>query len=54
MVHLHHIQWLEKYFIGDERDALLQTVTAMQSETITTKLPDISASLIWLQQKGEL
>ena len=47
-------QWLEKYFIGDERDALLQTVTAMQSETITTVLPDISASLIWLQQKGEL
>jgi uroporphyrin-3 C-methyltransferase len=47
-------QWLEKYFIGEERDALLQTVTAMQSETIMTDLLDISASLIWLQQKGEL
>ncbi|MFW5427298.1 MAG: uroporphyrinogen-III C-methyltransferase [Methylophagaceae bacterium] len=47
-------QWLQKYFIGEERDALLQTVTAMQSETITTDLPDISASLVWLQQKGEL
>ncbi len=47
-------QWLQKYFIGEERDALLQTVTAMQAETITTELPDISASLVWLQQKGEL
>ncbi|PHS25110.1 MAG: hypothetical protein COA83_06445 [Methylophaga sp.] len=47
-------QWLQQYFIGDERDALLQTVTAMQVEKITTELPDISASLVWLQQKGEL
>ena len=47
-------QWLDKYFIGEERDALLQTVTAMQSETIMIDIPDISASLVWLQQKGEL
>ncbi|MBL1320227.1 MAG: uroporphyrinogen-III C-methyltransferase [Methylophaga sp.] len=47
-------QWLQQYFIGEERDALLQTVTAMQAETIITELPDISASLVWLQQKGEL
>jgi uroporphyrin-3 C-methyltransferase len=47
-------QWLQKYFIGEERDALLQAVTAMQSETIIVELPDISASLVWLQQKGEL
>ena len=47
-------QWLQKYFIGEERDALLQAVTAMQAEKITTDLPDISTSLIWLQQKGEL
>jgi uroporphyrin-3 C-methyltransferase len=47
-------QWLDKYFIGDERDALLQTIIAMQSEKITQTLPDISASLVWLQQKGDL
>ncbi len=47
-------QWLQKYFIGEERDALLQTVSAMKSEKITVELPDISASLVWLQQKGEL
>ncbi len=47
-------QWLEKYFIGDERDALLQIITAMQAEKIIRDLPDISASLVWLQQKGEL
>jgi len=47
-------QWLQQYFIGEERDALLQTVIAMQTETIVVELPDISASLVWLQQKGEL
>lgn len=46
-------QWLQQYFIGDERDALLQIVQQMQTENITTTLPDISASLAWLQQKGE-
>ena len=47
-------QWLQKYFIGDERDALSDAITAMQGEQITVELPDISASLVWLQQKGEL
>ncbi len=46
-------QWLQQYFIGEERDALLQIVTGMQAETISVELPDISASLVWLQQQGE-
>lgn len=46
-------QWLQQYFIGEERDALLQLVIQMQAETIAVTLPDISASLVWLQQKGQ-
>lgn len=44
------VQWLQHYFIGVERDAMLELLTAMQSQTITIDIPDISASLIWLQQ----
>lgn len=46
-------QWLQQYFIGTERDAMLDMLTAMQSETITVEVPDISASLIWLQHYGD-
>lgn len=46
-------QWLQQYFIGTDRDAMLDMLTAMQSETITVDVPDISASLIWLQHYGE-
>lgn len=46
-------QWLQQYFIGTERDAMLEMLKAMQSETITVDVPDISASLIWLQHYGE-
>jgi uroporphyrin-3 C-methyltransferase len=46
-------QWLQQYFIGTERDAMLDMLNAMQSETITVEVPDISASLIWLQQYGD-
>lgn len=46
-------QWLQQYFIGTERDAMLDMLTAMQSETITVDVPDISASLIWLQHYGD-
>jgi uncharacterized protein HemX len=45
-------QWLQQYFIGSERDAMLDMVKAMQSETIAIDVPDISASLIWLQRYG--
>ncbi|RKZ95432.1 MAG: hypothetical protein DRQ40_03650 [Gammaproteobacteria bacterium] len=46
-------QWLQQYFVGDERDAMLETVASLQAEQISVAIPDISASLIWLQQKGE-
>lgn len=46
-------QWLQQYFIGSERDAMLAMVKAMQSETIAIDVPDISASLIWLQRYGD-
>jgi len=46
-------QWLQQYFIGTERDAMLDMLKAMQSETITVDVPDISASLIWLQRYGD-
>ena len=46
-------QWLQQYFIGTERDAMLDMLNAMQPETITVEVPDISASLIWLQQYGD-
>lgn len=46
-------QWLQQYFVGDERDALLEIVESLQNEQISVVIPDISASLIWLQQKGE-
>ena len=43
-------QWLQQYFTGAQRDAMLEQLKSMQSETITIEMPDISASLIWLQQ----
>lgn len=46
--------WLQQYFVGSERDALLAEISDMQSEKITVTLPDISASLRWLQQQGHL
>ena len=46
-------QWLQQYFIGTERDAMLNMLKSMRSETIVVEVPDISASLIWLQQYGD-
>ncbi|MDH5357673.1 MAG: uroporphyrinogen-III C-methyltransferase [Gammaproteobacteria bacterium] len=45
-------QWLQQYFVGGERDALLELVKSLQLEKITVALPDISTSLVWLQQQG--
>ncbi len=48
-------QWLEQYFIGDERDAALSAIQALNAEKITVEMPDVSGSLVWLQEKkGEL
>lgn len=42
-------QWLERYFVGDERDAVLQLLTELEAEYRITEIPDISASLRWIQ-----
>lgn len=47
-------QWLEQYFVGDERDALLASIKALNAEAIKVELPDISGSLSWLQQNGDI
>ena len=43
-------QWLQQYFINQERDAMLAMIKSLQKKRITKNLPDISASLRWLQQ----
>ena len=46
-------QWLVQYFTGEERDAVLASVKAVNAEKITVTMPDISGSLAWLQEKGD-
>ena len=46
-------KWLEQYFTGAERDALLASVQSLKTEKITVEMPDISGSLVWLQQNGD-
>lgn len=43
------ISWLRKYFVGEQRDALLTALETLQAEQIEVALPDISGSLRWLQ-----
>ncbi len=43
-------KWLQQYFIGKERDAMLATINALRSETISEPVPDISGSLRWLDR----
>jgi len=42
-------QWLEQYFVGEERDAMLALLTELQATNIEVSLPDISASLSWVK-----
>jgi uroporphyrin-3 C-methyltransferase len=44
------INWLEKYFTGAERDAMLNTLRELQGRQVTVAIPDISASLDWLKE----
>lgn len=46
-------QWLQQYFIGPERDAMVDMLQNMKSETIVVDMPDISASLVWLRHYGD-
>ena len=41
--------WLEQYFVGDHRDAMLESLQAMQNQAISIETPDISGSLRWLK-----
>jgi uroporphyrin-3 C-methyltransferase len=41
--------WLMTYFVGQEVDAMLAKLTQLQSQSITMTIPDIAASLNWLE-----
>jgi uroporphyrin-3 C-methyltransferase len=43
------IQWLQQYFVGDERDAMLVLLEELKAQKIDMTLPDISSSLTWLR-----
>ena len=43
------ISWLEQYFVGDQRDAMLVILEDMQNQAISIETPDISGSLRWLK-----
>lgn len=43
------IDWLNKYFVGEQRDAMLASLERLKFEQIEVALPDISGSLRWLQ-----
>lgn len=42
-------QWLQQYFVGDERDAMVALITELKTENIEVILPDVSLSLTWLR-----
>lgn len=42
-------EWLETYFVGAERDAVLASVNKMQQQPVVAKVPDISQSLTWIK-----
>lgn len=44
------MNWLEQYFIGDERDAMLSTLESLKQQDIDIAIPDISESLSWLEE----
>ncbi len=46
------IDWLDEYFVGSERDAMLTSLKSLQQVSIRQELPDISGSLSWLKQQG--
>jgi len=41
--------WLQQYFVGDGRDAMLTLIAELAEQNIEVVLPDISASLMWLR-----
>jgi uroporphyrin-3 C-methyltransferase len=47
------MNWLQQYFVGDERDAMLTLISTLQQQKMVTEMPDISSSLTWLKIQGE-
>jgi len=43
------IDWLETYFVGDKRDAMVAMLKQLQVAEVTVTLPDISGSATWLK-----
>lgn len=44
------INWLEKYFTGDERDAMLSSLRELQDKQVDVAIPAISDSLNWIKE----
>ena len=44
------ISWLDKYFTGEERDAMLASLNSLTEQKIDVSIPDISGSLNWLEE----
>lgn len=44
------IGWLQQYFTGEQRDAMLNTLKDLQARQIDVAVPDISGSLTWLEE----
>lgn len=44
------IDWLQQYFTGEQRDALLNTLKKLQDAQINISIPAISGSLNWLEE----
>lgn len=44
------VNWLEKYFTGDERDAMLNSLRDLQDKQVDIAIPAISASLDWIKE----
>jgi uroporphyrin-3 C-methyltransferase len=44
------VEWLEKYFTGDERDAMLNSLRELQGRQVDVTIPPISGSLNWIKE----
>lgn len=44
------VDWLQQYFTGEQRDAMLNTLKQLQEAEIKVSVPDISGSLNWLEE----
>ena len=46
------VEWLNEYFVGNEREAMVSSLQALKQVSISQELPDISGSSTWLKQQG--